>query len=236
MATRSQGVSLAARSRRVLEHRAGADEGGVLLRFLIAEPTPDECLGPHPVTTCQDNRPHVPSFSSILHSILLSRYSVPIPSIARCCGSCEFAQYACPCGVPWPRLPFWLAFDRWLDSVLQDYGIDTVSALHTAEGLDVVFTGVMQVVVPLGHEQARATSTGSRRELFARWKRPNGISTSVLFHRSTTLRFFYLHSPFHDSASRLLFDALCSWLQSVTAFSAIGNTLAPSHDWSMKGA
>jgi hypothetical protein len=26
------------------------------------------------------------------------------------------------------------------------------------------------------------------------------------------------------------FDALCSWLESVAAFSAIGITLAPSHD------
>src|ERR1043166_2093422 len=63
---------------RVLEHRAGADEGAVLLRFLIAEPTLDEFLGPHPVTTGQHNRPHVPSCLSVLHVILPSRPSVPI--------------------------------------------------------------------------------------------------------------------------------------------------------------
>ena len=139
-----------------------------------------------------------------LHSILLSRYSVPIPSIARCCGSCEFAQYACPCGVPWPRLPFWLAFDRWLDSVLQDYGIDTVSALHTAEGLDVVFTGVMEVVVPLRYEQARTTSAGSRRQLLACRNRLNGGSFIVLRHRSTASWLCWCRSLCHDSTSRLL--------------------------------
>jgi hypothetical protein len=97
-----------------------------------------------------------------------------------------------------------MAFDRWLDLVLQDHWIDTVSALHAAEGFKVVGAGIMQVVVPLGHEQARTTSTGSRRELFARWKRSNGISTSILFRRSTTLRLFRIHSLPHDSASRLL--------------------------------
>jgi hypothetical protein len=97
-----------------------------------------------------------------------------------------------------------MAFDRWLDLVLQDHWIDTVSALHAAKSVKVVGAGIMHVVVPLGHEQARATSTGSRRELFARWKRPNGIFTSVLVHRSTTLRLFCIHSLSHDSASRLL--------------------------------
>ena len=122
----------------------------------------------------------------------------------RCCGSCEFAQHNCPRGVPWPRPLYLLAFGRRPDLVLQDHGIDTVSALHAAEGFKVVGAGVMQVVVPLGHEKARATSTGSRRELFAGWKGPNGFSTSVLFHRSATLRLFRPHFPFHDSASRLL--------------------------------
>ena len=54
-----------------------------------------------------------------------------------------------------PHLPYGLAFDRRQDLVLQDHGIDAVPALHTAEGLDIVFAGVIQVVVPLVHEQAR---------------------------------------------------------------------------------
>ena len=91
-----------------------------------------------------------------------------------------------------------------VDLVLQDHRIDTVSALHTPEGFKVVGAGVMQVVVPLGHEQARAARAGSRRELFARWKRPNGLSTCVLVHRFTTLRLFCIHSLSHDSASWLL--------------------------------
>ena len=170
-----------------------------------------------------------------LHSILLSRYSVPIPSIARCCGSWEFAQYACPCGVPWPRLPFWLAFDRWLDSVLQDYGIDTVSALHTAEGLDVVFTGVMEVVVPLRYEQARTTSAGSRRQLLACRNRLKAGPLS-----------FCVIVPLHPgSVGAVLcamiqppgcwFDAMCPWLQRVTVSSILSVTVAQSHDRTMNG-
>jgi hypothetical protein len=124
--------------------------------------------------------------------------------LCRCRGSCEFVHYACPCGVPWPRRPYCLAFDRWPDLVLQNDGIDTVPALHTTEGLDMVFTGVMQVVIPLAHEQARATSAGSRQKLLARRMGPKGLPTSDLFHRSAAFRFFWLHSPFHDSASRLL--------------------------------
>lgn len=91
----------------------------------------------------------------------------------------------CPRRVLTLHLPYLVAFDQWLDLVLQDHRIDTVSALHAAEGFKMVGAGVMQVVVPLGHEQARTTSTGSRRELFARWKQPNGISTFILVHRST---------------------------------------------------
>lgn len=72
-----------------------------------------------------------------------------------------------------PHLPYLLAFDRRPDLVPQDHGIDTVSALHAAEGLDVVFAGVIQVVIPLVHEQAGATSAGSRAELLARGKGPN---------------------------------------------------------------
>jgi hypothetical protein len=97
-----------------------------------------------------------------------------------------------------------MVFDRWPDLVLQDHRIDTVSALDAAEGFKVIGAGVMQVVVPFGYEQARAARAGFRPELFARWKGSNGISTSILFHRSATFRLFCLHSPFHDSASRLL--------------------------------
>ncbi len=54
----------------------------VLLRFLVAKPTPNEFLGPHPVTACQNNRRHIPWFSSILQFILPSRHPIPIPSIS----------------------------------------------------------------------------------------------------------------------------------------------------------
>lgn len=99
-----------------------------------------------------------------------------------CCGSCVFTQNDCPCGVPLPRLSYLLVFDRRPDLVLQDHGIDTVPALHAAEGLDAVFAGVIQVVVPLVHEQTPATSAGSCVELFARGKGPRGMSTSAFCH------------------------------------------------------
>jgi hypothetical protein len=35
----------------MLKHRAGADEGAVLFRFVVAEPLPDEFLGPNSVTS-----------------------------------------------------------------------------------------------------------------------------------------------------------------------------------------
>jgi hypothetical protein len=72
-----------------------------------------------------------------------------------------------------PHPPYAPALDRRPDLVLQDHGIDTVSALHAAEGLDAVFAGVIQLVVPFVHEQAPATSAGSSAELLARGKGPN---------------------------------------------------------------
>jgi hypothetical protein len=36
--------------KRMLKHGARANEGAVLFRFLIAEPLPDEFLGPYSVT------------------------------------------------------------------------------------------------------------------------------------------------------------------------------------------
>jgi hypothetical protein len=85
-----------------------------------------------------------------------------------------------------PHRLYVLAFDRRLDLVLQDDGIDTVSALHATEGLGVVFAGVIQVVVPLVHKQARATSTGSRVELLARGKEPKGLSIPAFCHSSVS--------------------------------------------------
>ena len=56
-----------------------------------------------------------------------------------------------------------------IGAILTDvFGVNTVPTLHVAERLEVVFTGIMQVVAPLAHEQARATSAGSRRELLTR--------------------------------------------------------------------
>ena len=77
------------------------------------------------------------------------------------------------------HLSYLLVFDRRPDLVLQDHGIDTVSALHAAEGLDAVFAGVIQVVVPLVYEQPPATSAGSRAELLARGMGPLGMFTSA---------------------------------------------------------
>jgi hypothetical protein len=37
----------------VLEHRAGPGEGAVLLRFLMAKPSPDKVLGPYTITARQ---------------------------------------------------------------------------------------------------------------------------------------------------------------------------------------
>lgn len=45
-----------------------------------------------------------------------------------------------------------MAHDRKPNLVLQDHGIDTVPALHAAEGFGIVYTAILQVVVPLGHE------------------------------------------------------------------------------------
>jgi hypothetical protein len=70
--------------------------------------------------------------------------------------------------------------------VLQNHRIDTVSALHAAEGLDTVFARAFQVVVPLIHEQARATSAGFRVELYARVKGPHSLATSDFCHRFVT--------------------------------------------------
>lgn len=118
--------------------------------------------------------------------------------------SCVLAQDGGPCGVPRPHLPYLLACDRCLDLVLQDHRIDTVTALHATKGLDAVFTGATQAVVPLAHEQACATSARSCRKLLACRKGSNDMPIVVLFHWSATLRIVRLHSPFHDSASRLL--------------------------------
>lgn len=61
-----------------------------------------------------------------------------------------------------------------------------MSTLHPAEGLDAVGADIIQVGVPLGHEEAVATSTGFRAKLLMHGKGPNDLSTSVLFHCSIT--------------------------------------------------
>lgn len=83
-----------------------------------------------------------------------------------------------------PRPSDALALDRRPDLVPQDHGIDTVPALHAAEGLDAVFARVIQVIVPFVYEQAPATSAGSRAELLTCGKGPNGISTPAFCHSS----------------------------------------------------
>jgi len=85
-----------------------------------------------------------------------------------------------------PRPPYTLAFVRRSASVPQDHGINAVTALHTTEDIGVVFVGVRQVIAPVMHEQARATSASSRGELFARGREVNGMSTPPLCHRSVS--------------------------------------------------
>lgn len=83
-----------------------------------------------------------------------------------------------------------LTFDLQPDLVLQDDGINAVSTLHAAKGLDVRFAAGKRVVVPLVHEQTRATSAGSRVQLPACGKGANGIFISVLYHHSAARWFF----------------------------------------------
>jgi hypothetical protein len=85
--------------------------------------------------------------------------------------------------------PYVLAFNRGPDLVLHDHGIDTVPALHAAEGFDAVFAGVRQVIAPFVHEQAVATSARSRRELLARHEEPNGMSIPAFCRSSESYRF-----------------------------------------------
>ena len=101
-----------------------------------------------------------------------------------------------------PRLPYARGFDRQEDLVLHDDGIDTVPALHTAQDLGVVFTRVIHIVIPLVHEQARATSAGSRVELVARGNEPNGISSLDACHNSDLHCCSRFYPSCHDSASR----------------------------------
>ena len=75
-------------------------------------------------------------------------------------------------------------------------------ALHATEDLGVVFADINQVVASVIYKQAGATCAGSRRELLAGREEPNTLSIPVLGHRFDPRRFFRLHSPFHDSASR----------------------------------
>ena len=79
-----------------------------------------------------------------------------------------------------PQAPYSLAFAPRLDLVPQDHRINAVPALHTPQNIGVVVAGVRQVIAPFVHQQTRATSAGSRVELLARRKEPNGMSISTL--------------------------------------------------------
>jgi hypothetical protein len=131
---------------------------------------PEELFGPHPIAACPDNRPYVFSLSSTYHSTPFTTFYTD-SYYARGCGSRLFTHDVLLRRGTMSHLPDRMVHDRQPNLVLQDYGIDTVSALHAAEGLDLVFTGILQVVVPLGHEQASTTSAASRRELPACGKR-----------------------------------------------------------------
>jgi hypothetical protein len=125
---------------------------------------PDKFFGLRPFTFCQDDRPYVFSFSSTYHSTPFTTFYTD-SFYARCCGSRLLTHDVLLRRGTMSHLPDRMAHDRQPNLVLQDHGIDTVSALYAAEGLDLVFTGILQVVVPLGHEQASTTSAASRREL-----------------------------------------------------------------------
>src|SRR5262249_43652287 len=111
--------------------------------------------------------------------------------------------------------------------------IDTMPALHTTKGLEVVFARATRVVVPLGHEQARATGAGSRVELLTHGKQSNCKSSLDVCHNSALNCLRRLYSSCHDSASRCWFDTMCCWLEIVPLSTAVGDTVARSHDPTM---
>src|SRR5262245_50305758 len=108
---------------------------------------------------------------------------VPSGVIVRRSESCDSTHHHCLHRVRMPLRPYSLGSKRWSCLILQDDRIDTVSALHAAEGLDVVSTGVTRIVVPLVYEQASATSARFRVELIARGKRSNDLFTFAFCHR-----------------------------------------------------
>jgi hypothetical protein len=51
-------------------------------------------------------------------------------------------------------------------SIRDDRRVNPIPALHTAQYIDLIFTGVLQVIEPIAHEQARATSARPRSQVF----------------------------------------------------------------------
>lgn len=88
-----------------------------------------------------------------------------------------------------PDLPFGLKCARQPELVLQDDRVNAVPALHAAKRLDIVVARILQVVIPLAHEQTLTPDTGPRRKLLGDWKRPNGRPAVVLLHHFVGLWF-----------------------------------------------
>lgn len=196
----------------------------LLLSAIILATAPS--FSPHNSSSpaSQYNRPPVPSSASSLHSPLLfvfKRRSVMnrflyllamdhAALLDRCMTHGKLRSHSSHV----------LLRNRRAELVLQDQRINTVPTLHTPQNCRNTFAGVIQVLAPVVHEQAFATSTGSRRELLALREEPNGLSSPAFRHNAASECSYCLSPSFHDSASRL-FGATCPWLQNVTAASAV---------------
>ena len=143
-----------------------------------------------PSPASQYDRPQVPSSASSLHSPFLfvfKRRSVMTRFLyllamdhAALLGRCMAHGKLRLCS------PSVILRNRRAELVLQDQRINTVPALHTAQDRWNVFARVFQVITPVVHEQAVATSTRSRRELLARREEPNGLFSPALCHSAVS--------------------------------------------------
>jgi len=192
------------------------------------------------VVLCPCNRPQVPSPVAPLRSVLLlvfKRHSATTRVLYRLAVDHKvLLGRSMAHGKLRPHSPRVTPCNRQSELVLQDQRINTVSALHAAENLDIVFAGVTQVKTPVVHEQAGATSAGSRRELFTRREEPNSLIIPAFCHSAASHSFSCLHPSFHDSPPSCWYRVTCAWVQNVTVASPVAGTLASSHDRSMNGS
>ena len=190
------------------------------------------------VALCPCNRPQVPSSVAPLRSPACFQTTSATTRVLYllAVGHKALLGRSMAHGTLRPHSPHVTSCNRQSDLVLQDQRINTVPALHAAENLDVVFAGVTQVITPVVHEQAGATSAGSRRELFDRREEPNGLIVPAFCHSAASHGGSCLHPSFHDSPPSCWYRVTCSWVQNVTVASTVAGTLASSHDRSIHGS